>query len=130
MSSLIGVKDQFLNFGKFKLNSGSQITFWEDKWLGTQALKFQYPNLFNIVRKKHGTLQIHSKSPLGEHLVGSKLIYWHSFVSNLAHINLNEGMNLFVWNLHNNGLFTVKSMYNHLVNNNTLLTKRLIIIYK
>ena len=33
--SLMGVKDKFLNLGKFKLNSGSQIRFWEDKWLGT-----------------------------------------------------------------------------------------------
>ena len=29
-SSLMGVKDQFLNLGKFKLVSGNQIRFWED----------------------------------------------------------------------------------------------------
>ena len=27
-----GVKDQFLNLGRFKLVSGNQIRFWEDKW--------------------------------------------------------------------------------------------------
>jgi len=32
-------------------------------------------------------------------------------------------MNLFIWNLHKNG-FTVKSMYKHLINNNTLVAKK------
>ena len=31
-SSLMVVKDQFLNLGRFKLVSGNQIRFWEDKW--------------------------------------------------------------------------------------------------
>jgi len=30
LSSLMGVKDQFLNLGRFKLVSGNQIRFWED----------------------------------------------------------------------------------------------------
>ena len=62
--------------------------------------------------------------------VGNKLVKWYCFILKLVHKNLNEGINLFIWNLHTNGLFKVKSMYKHLVNNNTLLTKRLIIIYK
>ena len=119
----MGVKDQFLNLGKFKLNSGSKLRFWEDKWLGTQALKFQYPNLLNTVRKKHATVaEVLSTNPLNvsfrRALVGNKLIEWRSLVSKLVHVNLNEGMDLFVWNLHKNGLFIVKLMYKHLVNNN------------
>jgi len=75
----MGVKDQFLNLGKFKLNSGSKLRFWEDKWLGTQALKFQYPNLLNNVRKKHATVaEVLSTNPLNvsfkRALVGNKLI--------------------------------------------------------
>ncbi|WVZ96489.1 hypothetical protein U9M48_042121 [Paspalum notatum var. saurae] len=61
---LMGIKDQFLDLGSFKQNSGTQIRFWEDVWLGNQSLKYLYPNLFNIVRKKHATvaegLQKHS----------------------------------------------------------------------
>ena len=38
-ASLMGVKDQFLNLGRFRLNNGTQIRFWEDKWLGHQAFK-------------------------------------------------------------------------------------------
>jgi len=56
LSSLMGVKDQFLNLGRFKLVSGNQIRFWEDNWLGNQKLKDQFPNLFNIVRRKHATV--------------------------------------------------------------------------
>ena len=50
--------------------------------------------------------------------LGNKLIEWHSLVSKLVDVNLNEGMNLLLWNHHKNGLLTVKSMYEHLVNNN------------
>ena len=125
--SLMGVKDKFLNLGKFKLNSGSQIRFWEDKWLSTQTQKFQYPNVFNIVRKKHATMvEVLSTNPLNvsfrRALVGNKLIEWHSLVWKQVHVNLNEGMDLFMWNLHKKGLITVKSMYKHLVNNNIKVT--------
>jgi hypothetical protein len=49
---LMNIKDQFLSMGNFKLQDGKQIRFWEDKWLGDNTLKEQYPNLYNIVRKK------------------------------------------------------------------------------
>ena len=121
-SSLMGVKDQFLNLGRFKLVSGNQIRFWEDKWLGNQKLKNQFPNLFNIVRKKHITVaEVLSSNPLNvsfrRALVGVKLTEWYNLVASLIHINLNDGMNLFMWNLQKNGAFTVNSMYRHLVNN-------------
>ena len=35
----------------------------------------------------------------------------------VAFINLNEGLDPFVWSLHEDGIFTVKSMYSYLVNN-------------
>jgi len=46
---LMGVNDQFIKLGKFKLRDGSQIRFWEDILLGRHHLKAQYPNLYNIV---------------------------------------------------------------------------------
>ena len=104
MVKLDGVKDQFLNLGRFKLVSGNQIRFWEDKWLRNQKLKNQFPNLFNIVRKKHATVaEVLSSNPLNisfrRVLVGDKLTEWYNLVASLLHINLNEGMNLV-----NNGL--------------------------
>jgi hypothetical protein len=126
-SSLLGVKDIFLSLGKFKLDNGTQIRFWEDKWLDSQPLKIQYPNLFNIVRKKQATLAnvLNSTSlnvSFRRTLVGNKLLEWQSLVARVSFINLNEGRDTFVWNLNNNGLFSVKSMYKYLVNNGIKVT--------
>jgi hypothetical protein len=55
-SGLINIKDQFLSMSSFKLQDGKQIRFWEDKWLGAKALKEDYPNLYNIVRRKSATV--------------------------------------------------------------------------
>ena len=80
-NGLLGVKDIFLSLGKFKLGNGTQIRFWEDKWLGSQALKIQYLNLFNIVRKKQATVaDVLNSTPLNvsfrRALVGNKLLEW------------------------------------------------------
>ncbi|WVZ62710.1 hypothetical protein U9M48_012421 [Paspalum notatum var. saurae] len=45
---LMKVKDIFLEMGKFKLNDGSQIRFWQDRWMGNRTLKFEYPSLYYI----------------------------------------------------------------------------------
>jgi len=44
LSFIIGVKEDFLNLGRFELKAGVQTRFWEDTWLGNQTLKSQYPN--------------------------------------------------------------------------------------
>ena len=51
-ASLMKVKANFLKFGIFIIKDGSQIRFWEDAWLGNRSLHEQYPQLYNIVRKK------------------------------------------------------------------------------
>lgn len=50
------VKRNFLRFGTFILKDGSQLRFWEDTWLGNSPLHDQYPQLYNIVRKKQDTV--------------------------------------------------------------------------
>ena len=64
-----------------------------------QKLKDQFPNLFNIVRRKHATVvEILSSNPLNVSfrrvLVGDLLTEWYSLVASLVHINLNEGMDI------------------------------------
>ena len=39
--------------------------------------------------------------------------------------NLNEGRDTFIWNLNNNGLFSVTSMYKYLVNNGIKVTQKI-----
>jgi len=53
---LMGVKEQFLRLGRFKVSDGSQIRFWEDRWLGGDPLKEVYPSLYNIASRKQSTV--------------------------------------------------------------------------
>ncbi|WVZ84990.1 hypothetical protein U9M48_031955 [Paspalum notatum var. saurae] len=115
---------------RFKLVSRNQLRFWEDITLGNQALKIKYPDLFNIARKKHAFVaEVLSSSPLNisfrKVLVGNKLYEWHSLVASLAHVNLEDGTNIFIWGLHKQGSFTVKSMYRALINNGINVSKEI-----
>jgi hypothetical protein len=110
------VKDQFLSMGTFKLQDGKQIRFWEDKWLGTNALKEEYPNLYNIVRRKNATVtDIFQSSPLNisfrRSLVAENLNSWHHLVQRLAHIHLSDRADIFRWSFKYDGQFTISSMY-------------------
>jgi len=51
-ASLMKVKNDFLKFDSFTIKDGSQIRFSEDVWLGNRSLREQYPQLYNITRKK------------------------------------------------------------------------------
>jgi hypothetical protein len=46
----------FFGHGKFSIKDGSEVRFWEDKWLGTTSLREQYPALYAIVRHKGDTI--------------------------------------------------------------------------
>jgi hypothetical protein len=115
-SGLVKVKDEFLNLGHFHLNNGCNIRFWEDKWMGNYSLKELYPTLFAITRKKHiSVASVFSTVPLNilfrRGLVGNNLTLWHNLVGRIAHIRLNNTYDKFVWGLHQNGIFSVKSVY-------------------
>ncbi|WVZ70175.1 hypothetical protein U9M48_018861 [Paspalum notatum var. saurae] len=102
---------------------------WDpNTWLGDQPLKYQYSSLFNIVRKKNVTIaDVLSFSPFNisfrRALTGNKLTEWHNLVFHLANVSLTEGNDMFRWNLHSNGCFTVQSIYKHLINNNTRVSQ-------
>ena len=49
---LMSVKDDFFKRGKFELGAGTNISFWDDVWLGDAPLSQQYPSLYNIAKKK------------------------------------------------------------------------------
>jgi hypothetical protein len=85
------------------------------KWLGNHELKVQYPNLFNIVRHKHATVaEVLNEASLNvsfiKSLVGNKLREWNHLVGRVPDNSTSEGMDCFVWGLHKNGSFYVKSM--------------------
>jgi hypothetical protein len=82
------------------------------------------------VRNKQATVvDVLNSTPLNvffrRALVGNKLLEWQSLVARVAFINLNEGRDIFIWNLNNNCLFYVKSMYKYLVNNEIKVTQKI-----
>jgi hypothetical protein len=96
----MNIKDQFLSFDNFVLKNGKQIRFWEDRWLGVNTLNDQYPNLYNIVRKKNVTISdIFSTRRLNisfeRNLVGDNLQSWHNLVLRIAEVHLNEQTYIF-----------------------------------
>jgi hypothetical protein len=112
----MNIKDQFQSLGNFKLQDGNQIRCWEEKWLGANALKDEYPNLFNIVRRKSATVaDIFSAGPLNitfrRSLVAANLYSWNHLVLRLAHIHFRERTDIFCWSINYDGQFFVSSMY-------------------
>jgi len=129
-AGLMSVKDQFINLGWFRLNNGTQIMFWKDKWMGHQAFKTRYPNLYNMVRKMQATVaEVLQSDRLNvsfrRALVGTKLTEWHSLVASIVHVTLNNMPNMFVWGLHKNGSFSVNSMYKFFVSSGLKVTQEI-----
>ena len=121
-AGLMATKKFFFPYGSFSIKDGSEIRFWEDKWLGDTTLREQYPALYNIVlgRHKSDTLaKVMENSPpnvtFRRDLVGPRLASWNELLQCLAVVNLMEGTDEFRWNLHVNGKFSVDSMYKALI---------------
>jgi hypothetical protein len=47
--------------------------------------------------------------------VGNNLALWHKLVAMVAHTRLNDQKDKFIWDLLQNGLFSVNSMYKALI---------------
>jgi hypothetical protein len=107
---LMAMKNQFFRYGSFSIKDGSEIRFWEDKWLGNDILREQYPVLYAIVRHKGDTLShvLGSNSPnmtFRRNLFGPRLVSWEALLQRMANVQLTNGKDEFRWNLHDNGKF-------------------------
>jgi len=104
-------KQEFLKFGTFIVKDGSQVHFWEDRWLDNITLREQYPQHYNIARKKHDTVadvlstQIPNISWRRD-LIGNKLISWNNLLSRLEGIELRQERDELRWNLDQSGVFS------------------------
>ena len=82
---LMNVKDTVLSYGTCKIGDGTLTRFSEDKWLGPITLKEKFPDLFNIVRRKHDTVaQVCNSSHLNisfrRNLTGNNLRNWNKLL--------------------------------------------------
>ena len=107
-ASLMNVKRDFLRFGTFIIQDGSQVRFWEDRWLEQSTLREQYPCLYNIARHKQVSVaEVLSTSPptlsWRRDLIGHKLVAWNKLLPRITHIVLSQHEDEFRWNLHPNG---------------------------
>jgi hypothetical protein len=104
----------------FCINDGSEIRFWEDRWLRSTTLREQFPALYTIVRYKSDTIaEVMETSPpnvtFRRYLSDQRLVDWDALLQRLANVQLQAGPDEFRWNLHEDGKFSVRSMYNSLI---------------
>ena len=119
-AGLMATKKHFFRFGSFVIKDGSEIRFWEDKWLGNTTLREQYPALYSIVCHKSDTIfMVMETSPpnvtFRRDLIGPRLAAWNALIGRLAMVQLSQGNDEFRWNLQENGKFSIDSMYRALV---------------
>jgi hypothetical protein len=115
----MAMKKHFFSHGKFSIKDGSEVRFWEDKWLRLTTLREQYSVLYDIVRHKGNTIAhvLETNPPnvmFRRNLYGPRLVSWESLRQRLANVQLTDGNDEFHWNLLENGKFSVASLYNAL----------------
>jgi hypothetical protein len=115
-SGLMMIKDLFMSKGTFQAKDGSQTRFWEDNWLGLGALKFRFPHLYNLARRKNSIVAfVFSTVPLNisfcRVLVHQLRAQWFQLVTFVAYTNLTTNRDSFRWDLTANGMFSVQSLY-------------------
>jgi hypothetical protein len=110
------IKDKALSNGSFIIKDGTSTRFWEDTWLGDKPLKDNYASLYHIARDKKVTIsKVMSSIPLNisfrRSLMDNNLRQWLHLVARVSNVVLVDGKDYFRWQLTKNGLFTVRSMY-------------------
>ena len=128
---LMKIKDQVLTCGSFQVNDGTQTRFWEDTWVGQRPFKVEYPGIYNISHYPHALVaSVMRSEPLNisfrRSLVNENLQEWHDLIAKLTHVNLGAEKDMFRWNLNNSGIFTVRSMYLHMLNQHVPFRHKLI----
>ena len=99
---------------------GNKPDFGKISGWGNSALKDQYPNLFNMVHRKHVTVHaVLNGDPLNasfrRHLTGNNLRDWMDLRHHVANIQLGDNKDIGIWQLHKSGQFSVRSMYSALL---------------
>jgi hypothetical protein len=97
--------------------------------LGSTPLSQQYPALYNIVQHKNVLVStVLETTPLNisfrRGLNDNKWLQWLNLCQQLMIVTLNDQPDVFVWNLTDSGLFSVKSMYLDLMNGHTIYVRK------
>lgn len=57
--------------------------------------------------------------------MGTKLTEWYNLVADVSHIILQRGKEMFLWALHKNNIFSVRSMYKYLINTGVKISQEI-----
>jgi hypothetical protein len=119
-AGLMASKKYFFPYISFSIKDGSQIRFWEDKWLVNTTLREQYPALYSIVHHKSDTIAtVMQDSPANmasrRDLLGPRLESWNTLLHRLEGVQLTQGPDVVRWSLIESGKFSVDSMYKALI---------------
>jgi hypothetical protein len=104
-----------------KVGNGSSTRFWEEKWIGDTVLKEKFPRLFSLSEQK----ELAVSELLEAFLDRSKLLWRRSLFQweeelvdklgmMVSEVALSTDRDKWVWNLDEDGIFSVKSTYNYL----------------
>jgi hypothetical protein len=128
---LMSVKDGFFERGSMVVGNGQNTRLWEDTWLGNKPLCDQYNSLYSTVNHKNVTVHhVMNGNPLNigfrRALSENKWNRWVHLVSRLMNVQLSDSNDSFHWELTMTDLFSVKSMYRHLLDGHTRYFKKYI----
>ena len=121
---IMRAKNDFFQRGKFVLGNGEQVRFWEDIWLGSTSLQNAYPSLYAVASNKLSSVAevlgaVPINLPFRRTLVGQRRTDWFHLIEKLMRVTLVDEPDKFRWSLTLNGVFTVKSYYEDLLNGHT-----------
>ena len=128
---LLKVRDEFLPCVSFHIRDGTQISFWEDIWLGTKSFQELYSYLYLVAYNRSDTVatvlnNVHPNLSFRRALVGQKLVEYQDLVAKISQVNLSNERDLVSWKLHRSGVFTTRSMYLFLMNQNISFHNKII----
>lgn len=66
---LEGVKEIFIAGTTYELGEGNQISFWRDKWIDNEQLKYVAPKIYQHSKNKEGMVKEHYRR--GSYRLGS-----------------------------------------------------------
>jgi hypothetical protein len=120
-SDMQKIKSLYLSGRRMKVGDGRLTSFWHDAWCGKIPLKDSFPEIFHICNEQDITVA--AAANLGwnfsfrRYLSPNLAIQVHGLLRIVRQISLSQTKDKPVWKWTKDGIFSVKSMYNHLCGN-------------
>ena len=119
--NLLKVKDIYFLGRKPVLKNGNIVRFWKDAWLDNCSLMVSYPMLFDICHAQDWTFGMARENgfvlPFRRRFTATLNEVWGFIVDKARNIQFLPDSDYVTWSLNSKGVFTTKSLYQHLERN-------------